>query len=44
MKALDADYNKALSKGLPETKVIISDGHPRDTQRRDTATAKSHDL
>ena len=26
MKALDADYNKALSKGLPETKVIISDG------------------
>ncbi len=26
MKALDADYNKALSKRLPETKVIISDG------------------
>ena len=26
MKALDADYNKTLSKGLPETKVIISDG------------------
>ena len=27
MKALDADYNKALSKRLPETKVIISDGN-----------------
>ena len=26
MKALDADYNKALSKRLPETKVIISHG------------------
>ena len=26
MKALDEDYNKALSKRLPETKVIISDG------------------
>ena len=26
MKALDADYNKGLSKKLPETKVIISDG------------------
>ena len=26
MKALDADYNKAVSKRLPETKVIISDG------------------
>ena len=26
MKALDADYNKTLSKRLPETKVIISDG------------------
>ena len=26
MKALDMDYNKTLSKRLPETKVIISDG------------------
>ena len=26
MKALDEDYNKALSKRLPETKMIISDG------------------
>ena len=26
MQALDADYNKRLQKGLPETKVIISDG------------------
>lgn len=26
MKALDADYNKAVSKRLPETKVIISHG------------------
>ena len=26
MKALDVDYNKTLSKRLPETKVIISDG------------------
>ena len=26
MKALDVDYNKGLSKKLPETKVIISDG------------------
>ena len=26
MKALDEDYNKALSERLPETKVIISDG------------------
>ena len=26
MQALDADYNKRLSKKLPETKVIISDG------------------
>ena len=27
MQALDADYNKRLQKGLPETKVIISDGN-----------------
>ena len=48
MKALDADYNKGLSKKLPETKVIISDGslviRNGEILERPKATTYSSDL
>ena len=48
MKALDEDYNKALSKRLPETKVIISDGRlvirNGEVLERPKATTYSSDL
>ena len=48
MKALDEDYNKALSKRLPETKVIISDGRlvirNGEILERPKATTYSSDL
>ena len=48
MKALDEGYNKALSKRLPETKVIISDGRlvirNGEILERPKATTYSSDL